>query len=89
VIMLKPSDIYRIGDMGITVSVSDVATIEQDNAPQGASDTPVAASATIMSMFGTESVAFKVVRRVNFAKRRTSAVAYVDNADYGATDTST
>jgi hypothetical protein len=89
VIMMKPSDIYRIGDMGVTVSVSDVATIEQDSAPQGASDTPVAASATIMSMFGTESVAFKVVRRVNFAKRRTSAVAYVDNADYGATDTST
>ncbi len=87
-IMMKPSDIYRIGDMGVTVSVSDVATIEQDGAPQGASDTPTAASATLMSMFGTESVAFKVVRRVNFAKRRTSAVAYVDNADYGATDTS-
>jgi HK97 family phage major capsid protein len=89
VILMKPSDVYRIGDMGITVSVSDVATLEQDTAPQGASDTPTAASATIMSMFGTESVAFKVVRRVNFAKRRTSAVAYVDNADYGATDTST
>jgi HK97 family phage major capsid protein len=88
VIMMKPSDIYRIGDMGITVSVSDVATIEQDTSPTGVSDTPVAASATIMSMFGTESVAFKVVRRCNFAKRRTSAVAYVDNADYGATDTS-
>jgi hypothetical protein len=88
-IMLKPSDIYRIGDMGVSVQVSDVATIEQDNAPQGASDTPTAASATIMSMFGTESVAFKVVRRVNFAKRRSHAVQYVDNADYGATDTST
>jgi hypothetical protein len=89
VIMMKPSDIYRIGDMGISVQVSDVATIEQDNSPQGASDSPTAASATLMSMFGTESVAFKVVRRVNFAKRRTSAVAYVDNADYGASDTST
>lgn len=88
-IMLKPSDIYRIGDLGVSVQVSDVATIEQDGAPQGASDTPTAASATLMSMFGTESVAFKVVRRVNFAKRRTSAVQYVDNADYGATDTST
>jgi hypothetical protein len=88
VIMMKPSDIWRIGDMGITVSISDVATIEQDGAPQGASDTPVAASATLMSMYQTESVAFKVVRRVNFQKRRSSAVAYVDDADYGATDTS-
>lgn len=88
-ILMKPSDIYRIGDTGVSVQVSDVATIEQDSAPQGASDTPTAASATLMSMFGTESVAFKVVRRVNFAKRRTSAVQYVDNADYGASDTST
>jgi len=88
-IVMKPSDIYRIGDMGVSVQVSDVATIEQDSAPQGASDTPTAASATLMSMFGTESVAFKVVRRINFAKRRTHAVQYVDNADYGATDTST
>lgn len=88
-ILMKPSDIWRIGDMGVSVQVSDVATIEQDSAPQGASDTPTAASATIMSMFGTESVAFKVVRRINFQKRRSHAVQYIDNADYGAADTST
>ncbi|HOW49374.1 MAG TPA: phage major capsid protein [Rubrivivax sp.] len=86
-IMLKPSDIYRIGDSGVQVSISNVATIEQDSAPQGASDTPTAASATLMSMYQTESTAIKVVRSVNFAKRRSHAVQYIDNADYGATDT--
>jgi hypothetical protein len=87
-ILMKPSDIWRIGDQGVTVSISDVATIEQDDSPAGESDGPTAASATLMSMYQTESVAFKVVRRVNFQKRRSSAVAYVDDADYGATDTS-
>lgn len=88
-IMMKPSDIWRIGDGGVQVSISNVATIEQDGAPQGASDTPTAASATLMSMFQTESTAIKVVRSVNFAKRRSHAVQYIDNADYGAADTST
>ena len=88
-IMMKPSDIWRIGDSGVTVSISNVATIEQDGAPQGASDTPTAASATLMSMFQTESTAIKVVRSINFAKRRSHAVQYIDNADYGSSDTST
>jgi hypothetical protein len=86
-ILLKPSDIWRIGDGGVQVSISNVATVEQDTAPQGASDTPVAASATLMSMFGTESTAIKVVRSVNFAKRRAHAAQLIDNADYGAADT--
>ncbi len=88
-ILLKPSDIWKIGDGGVQVSISNVATIEQDSAPQGASDTPVAASATLSSMFQTESTAIKVVRSINYAKRRSSAVQYIDNADYGAADTST
>jgi hypothetical protein len=88
-IMMKPSDIWRIGDSGVQVSISNVATIEQDDSPQGASDTPTAASATLMSMYQTESTAIKVVRSVNFAKRRSHAVQYIDNADYGSSDTST
>jgi hypothetical protein len=88
-ILMKPSDIYRIGDSGVSVSVTDVATIEQDTAPQGASDTPVAASATLSSLWQTESIGIKVVRSVNFAKRRSHAVQYIDNTTYGAVDTGT
>ena len=82
-IVLKPSDIWKIGDSGIRVSMSDTATIEQDTAPQGAADTPTAASATLMSAFQTESVFFKVVRRINYAKRRSGIVQYIENAEYG------
>ncbi len=82
-ILLKPSDIWKIGDGGIEVSMSDSATIEQDSAPAGAGDTPVAASATLMSLWQTEQVGFKVVRRINYAKRRTSAVTVLSDAEYG------
>lgn len=82
-ILLKPSDIYKIGDGGIEVSVSRDATIEQSTAPTGVQDTPVAASQAMVNMFQNESTAIKVVRRINFAKRRSTAVAYVGDAAYG------
>ncbi|NLS07617.1 phage major capsid protein [Rhizobium sp. P32RR-XVIII] len=81
-ILLKPSDIYKIGDRGVEVSLSTEAAIQMDSAPDGASDTPVA-NASVVSMFQTDSVAIKVVRPLNFAKRRASAVAYIGDADYG------
>lgn len=82
IILLKPSDIYRIGDTGVSVEMSREAMIEQSTAPSGATDTPVAAGQYMTSMFQSESTAIKVVRSINFAKRRTSAVAYINNADY-------
>lgn len=82
-ILLKPSDIYRIGDRGVEVSLSTEAAIQMDDAPDGRSDTPVA-NTSVVSMFQTDSVAIKVVRPLNFAKRRASAVAYIGDADYGA-----
>lgn len=84
-ILLKPSDIFEIGDRGITVSISTDATIEQSSVPTGFTGTPpVAMSADMTSMFQSESTAIKVVRPISFAKRRASAVAYVDNAEYGS-----
>jgi len=82
-VLLKPSDIYRIGDTGVEVSISREAMIEQNSAPTGATDAPVAASQTMTSMFQSESTAIKVVRPINFGKRRASAVAYVNDAAYG------
>jgi HK97 family phage prohead protease len=82
-IVLKPSDIWKIGDTGVEISMSDSATIEQNDAPQGAGDTPTAASATLMSLWQTEQVGFKVVRPINYAKRRSGAVTYLSDAEYG------
>ena len=90
IVMLKPSDVWRIGNLGVEVSMSMEATIEQDGAPQGFASSPVvAASATLMSMWQTESVAFKVVRPINFQKRRTHAVQFISDAQYGTTGATT
>ena len=86
-ILLKPSDIYKIGDGGVQVMMSREASIEQDNDPTGATDTPVGVSRKVTNMFQAESTAIKVVRSMNFAKRRTSAVAYIDDAAYGGSST--
>lgn len=86
-ILLKPSDIYRIGDGGFEVSVSKEATIEMDTAPTGDGHTPATASANMVSMFQNEMTAFKVVRHISFAKRRSSAVQYINNATYGGSAT--
>lgn len=83
-ILLKPSDIYRIGDTGVQVSISRDASIEMASDPTGASLAPTAASKQVVSMFQSENTAIKVVRSINFAKRRASAVAYIGDADYGA-----
>ena len=82
-VMVKPSDIYRIGAGSIDVSMSDTASIEMANNPGQDTDTPTAATGKVVSMFQTESVAFKVVIPMNFARRRESAVAWISDADYG------
>lgn len=84
--LVKPSDIYKItrapGELDI--AMSDSATIEQSSAPTGAvlGSPPVAASAVLTSMFQSESVAIKVVRPVNFAKRRAHAAQWISDAAY-------
>lgn len=83
VILLKPSDIWKIGDLGVSLSVSTEAMIEQSSAPTGATDTPVAASQAFTSMFQEESTAIKVVRPINWGKKYASAVAYVGDAAWG------
>ena len=37
----------------------------------------------MVSLWQEELIGFKVVRRINFAKRRTGAVAYIGDAAYG------
>lgn len=84
VVLIKGSDVWRIGDSGMRLSLSDSAMIEQDDSPTGATDTPTAASATMVSMFQEDSTAIRVVRRISWGKRRSGAVQWVTGAQYGA-----
>ena len=82
-ILMSAGDIWKIGDGGVQVSISREATIEQNDTPAGATDTPVTMAVKFTNMFQEESTAIKVVRSINWAKRRTGAVHYIGNASYG------
>lgn len=82
-ILMKPSDIYRIEAGGLEVSMSEHATIEMADDPTGEGDTPTAQSNQAVSMFQTDAIAMKVILPMNFQKRRASAVRYISDADYG------
>ncbi len=86
-ILLKPSDIWKIGDSGLEVSVSREATIEMSSAPVAAGLVPTGGTENPINMFQTESTAIKVVRSINFQKRRSGAVAYIGDAAYGPSGT--
>jgi len=81
-ILMKPSDVYRIGDDGIAVSISREASIEMNDAPAGEVHTPTAPTGKVLNMFQTESTAIKIVRSINFAKRRSGCVQFIDDAAY-------
>ena len=84
-ILMKPSEIYKIGDGGVQISVSREATIEMADNPANESLGPTGFSGKVVSMFQSENTAIKVVRSINWAKRRTHAVRYIGDADYGST----
>ncbi len=58
------------------------AMIELDSAPQGASDTPTAASATRMSLFSAGLVGIKGILRADWKVIRRGGVSFVSGTDY-------
>lgn len=82
VIALKPSDILLADDGRVDVSVSTEASIEMSDAPTNRSDTPTAAS--LVSLWQTNSIGIKAERFVNWTKKRSTAVVYMDDVNWGS-----
>jgi HK97 family phage prohead protease len=81
VALVKASDIY-LGDMGgIAVDLSREASLQMDDAPTMDSDTPTGTS--VVSMFQTNSVAFRAERTINWKRRRDEAVVYLTGVNWG------
>ncbi len=76
VALIKGDEIFLGDEGGISVSVSDQATLQMDNAPTQNSVTPTAT--TGVSLWQTNSVAFLVERFLNWSKRRSSAVVWAN-----------
>lgn len=81
VTLVNAQDIYLADDGGVEVKMSQEASLEMDNAPNG--DSGVPAGASLVSMFQTNSVAFLAERTINWQKRRPSAVAALASVNWG------
>lgn len=78
-ILVDESEIYLADDGTVTLDSSTEATIEMSDTPAGSSNPTVAASSTMaVSMFQTNSIAYKAERFIWWGKRRASAVQWID-----------
>ncbi len=82
VVLVNASDIYLADEGGVQVDMSREASLEMADNPAHNSDTPTGAT-SLVSMFQTNSVAFRVERYINWARRRPSAVAILTGATWG------
>lgn len=88
VALVNAGDIWLGDEGGITIDMSQEASLQMvagddegaTNNSYGAG-TPVPTS--LVSMFQTNSVAFRAERTINWARRRTSAVAYLSSVSWG------
>ena len=81
VALVNASDIYFGDEGGVMVDVSREASLQMLDNPTNDSVTPTATS--MVSMWQTNSVAFRAERVLNWAKRRASAVAVLDGVNWG------
>lgn len=79
VILANASDIFLSEDAGVDIAVSREASIQMNDAP----DNPATAATVFTSMFQTNQLAIRAELFINWAKRRTNAVAWLDSVSWG------
>lgn len=78
-VLVDEAEIYLADDGSVTLDASDVATIEMSDAPAGSSSATVAASGTLpVSMWQTNSIAFRAERFIWWGARRSGAIQWID-----------
>lgn len=75
-ILVDESEVYLADDGSVTLDMSDVASIQMDDAPTNASS-PVAAT-SLVSMWQTNSIAFRAERSLWWGLRRSGATQWID-----------
>jgi len=78
-ILVDEAEIYLADDGSVTLDASDVASIEMSDAPAGSSSATVAASSVnLVSMWQTNSIAFRAERFIWWGARRSGAAQWID-----------
>ncbi|AXC50055.1 phage major capsid protein [Paracoccus suum] len=84
VVLANASDIYLVDEGGVQVAMSREASLEMSDSPTHNSTTPTPIQ--LVSMFQTNSVAFRAERFINWARRRPSGVAVITQATWAGYD---
>lgn len=82
VVLANANDIYLADEGGVQVDMSREASLEMADNPAHNSDTPTGAT-SLVSLWQTNSVGFRVERFINWSRRRPSAVAVLTGATWG------
>ncbi len=82
VFLVNAQDIWFADDGGIDVAMSSEAALQMDDAPTNASGPSVTAT-SMVSMWQTNSVAFRAERTVSWARRRTESVQQIAQVEWG------
>ncbi|KRS17525.1 phage major capsid protein [Roseovarius indicus] len=80
VALVNASDIYFGDEGGVNVDMSREASLQMLDNPTNNVD---GTATSMVSMFQTNSVAFRAERILNWSKRRSSAVALLDEVNWG------
>ena len=81
VVLANASDIWFADDGGVSVDMSTEASLQMLDNPTNDSVTPTAT--TLVSMFQTNSVAFRAERTINWTRRRDTGVALIEGVAWG------
>jgi HK97 family phage major capsid protein len=81
-VLANARDIWLADDGQVNIDASREASLQMMDNPTNNSATPT--HTTMVSMFQTNSVAIRAERFINWAKRRTSAVAWLDTVSWGS-----
>ena len=77
-IFAKASEIMLADDGTTVIDASNQASVQMDSAP----DSPPTASTTLVSLWQMNMTGIRAERWINWKKRRSTAVAYIQNALY-------
>lgn len=83
VVLVKAQDIFFADEGGVQVDFSREASLEMADNPAHDSTTPTGAT-SMVSMFQTNSVAFRAERTLNWMKRRPESVAVLASVAWGS-----
>jgi HK97 family phage major capsid protein len=88
VVLANAGDIWLADDGGVAVDISTEASLEMADNPTGTSVGTPPTAVDLVSMFQTNSVAFRAERTLNWARRRSTGVALISDVAWGAADAS-